>query len=335
MIKCIRKSILLTISTLISLSSFTQNNTQEDVPNFITQKDASSFLQSYLSPLGEILGAGLNNGWYNTAKPHKLLGFDITLTVNTVQVPSDKNIFNPNDINNFSSEKNSTPTILGSGEGSEIIYQSNETVLNFTMPNQGLLKMNFIPIPIVNAGFGLIKKTEIDIRYLPSYDYDLGFIGKGRLALKGLAVKHDLLQYIPVVGDAIPMSLSIQAGYTKLYTSFNIDDPNSTSIQDIELDVQASTINLIASKKILMITAYGGIGYNSSTTTFSSNTNINIGEGTSFTTFDLPLEIKFETQNELRANLGLRFNITVIALQANHTFSKYPITTIGIGISLR
>ena len=43
--------------------------------------DASNFLESYFSPLFTSLGSGLNNGWYNTAKPHKLGGFDITFTL--------------------------------------------------------------------------------------------------------------------------------------------------------------------------------------------------------------------------------------------------------------
>ena len=46
-------------------------------------------------------------------------------------------------------------------------------------------------------------------------------------------------------------------------------------------------------------------------------------------------EIDFESNNNLRANIGFRFNIAVLALQANYTFSEYPTATIGAGISLR
>ena len=45
--------------------------------------------------------------------------------------------------------------------------------------------------------------------------------------------------------------------------------------------------------------------------------------------------MKFENNNEFRANVGLRFNLAVIAIHANHTFSKYPVTTLGLGVSLR
>ena len=33
--------------------------------------DGKSLIEAYISPLGNSLGAALNNGWYNTAKPHQ------------------------------------------------------------------------------------------------------------------------------------------------------------------------------------------------------------------------------------------------------------------------
>lgn len=306
----------------------------------VIEADAVNFLEAYFSPIGESFGAGLNNGWYNTAKPHKLGGFDITLTINLVSVPNEIQHFDPNTIPNFSSLNNEipvlSPTILGGDEGATITYNNpNSSSLVFTMPDQEMLKINLIPVPMINAGIGLIKETEIDFRYFPNYNFDIGFVGKGSVGLWGIGAKHDLLQWIPVVGDAIPISLSVQAGHTQFNTSFSVVDPNSSLNQDVSLDINATTINLIASKKLLMITAYAGIGYNSSVTKFSSESSFNVGTSINPATMNVPLEIKFESQNEIRTNIGLRFNLAVIALQANHTFSKYPVTTIGAGISLR
>ena len=300
----------------------------------INQNDASNFLEAYFSPLGQSFGAGLNNGWYNTAKPHKLGGFDVTLTLNAVHVPSTMLVFDPNDIDNFSSNS-TTPTILGAGDGSEITYTNNGNSITFDMPNQGTLKKSLVPVPMINAGIGLVKETEIDIRYLPTYDFNMGFGGEGSVELWGVGVKHDLLQWIPVAGDAIPINLSIQAGHTQLNTAFSVIDPNSSVDQNISMDVNATTVNLILSKKLLSLTPYAGIGYNSSVTTFSSNTSFNVGTVTDYVTMNVPLEMKFESQNEVRANIGFRFNLAIIALQANHTFSKYPVTTVGVGISFR
>ncbi len=303
----------------------------------IIQDDASNFLEAYFSPLGQSFGAGLNNGWYNTAKPHKLGGFDVTLTLNAIHVPSTMLVFDPNDIDNFSSNS-TTPTILGAAEGSEITYTNNGNSITFDMPDQGPLNKSLIPMPMINAGLGLVKETEIDFRYLPTYDFDMGFGGKGSVELWGIGIKHDLLQWIPLAGDAIPISLSVQAGHTKFNTSFSIEnpDPSLSLNQDISMDVNATTVNLIVSKKLLMLTAYAGIGYNSSVTTFNTETeSFYLGINGSSIQMNIPLEMKFESQNEMRTNIGLKVNLAVIAIQANHTFSKYPVTTVGVGISVR
>ena len=51
--------------------------------------------------------------------------------------------------------------------------------------------------------------------------------------------------------------------------------------------------------------------------------------------FDKKVEVAFESNNNLRANVGLRLNITVITIQADYTFAEYPTATLGIGVSLR
>lgn len=316
-----KKIIVSCTAFLIGFSSFSQ-------VTLSNAEDANEFLQAYLSPLGESLGAGLNNGWYNTAKPHKLGGFDLTFTLNTVLVPKGKQNFNPDKINNFSSEDASSPTILGKGEGATITYNGFE----FNMPEQGSA-LNVLPVPMIGIGIGLIKKSEIDIRYVPTYKYNAGFVGKGSIGLWGVGVKHDILQWIPLVGDAFPMSLSLQAGHTSLNTDIEIKSQGVA--QEVELAVKATTINLIASRKLLMFTGYAGIGYNNSTTSFDGKTSFKLGAGSQVLDFNVPLEMKFDSQNEFRANIGFRFNITVFAIQANYTFSEYPTATLGVGVSIR
>ena len=81
-----------------------------------------------------------------------------------------------------------------------------------------------------------------------------------------------------------------------------------------------------------MFTPYLGVGYNSTKTTFNIEGDYNIA-GLAINMSDLT-KIDFENKG-FRANIGFRFNITVLALQANYTFSEYPTATIGAGISLR
>lgn len=314
-----KKALLTILIFCISITSKSQ--VQVDDIN-----DAQAFLQEYLSPLGNGLGAITNNGWYNSAKPHRFLGFDATFTLSVLNITDENKSFDPNSITNFSSNSTSTPTILGKGDGATVNYKGEQ----FKLPNQSTL-IPALVLPNFNFGLGVFKKTELNGRFIPNYKYNIGFFGKGEISMWGLGFKHDLLQWIPIIGDAIPMSLSLQAGHTQLNSGLSILD------QDVSIDVQATNFNIILSRKILMLTGYTSVGYNFSTTTFTAGEDISNLDTFNLNELEisLPIEMKFENNNEFRANVGLRFNLAVIAINANHTFSKYPVTTIGLGVSLR
>ena len=308
-----KKYLFTLLASFIGFSSFGQTPTE----------DGKSLIEAYVSPLGYSLGAALNNGWYNTAKPHKLGGFDVTITANIVIIPEESKSFNISESNGNSFSGGETPTILGDGDGSQVTYLGASE----DMPPG--LNIPIIPLPMLQAGVGLIKGTELDFRYVP--ELDIGSAGK--VGLFGVGLKHDILQWLPIV-DKIPIDLSIQAGYTKLSSEIELIAPNpAIPSPQANLDVSATTVNLILSKKLLMFTPYLGLGYNSTKTTFNVEGNYNIA-GLPINITELT-NIDFESNNNFRANIGFRFNIAVLALQANYTFSEYPTATIGAGISLR
>ena len=55
--------------------------------------DGAKILEAYVTPWANAFGAGVNGSWYNTAKPHKLGGFDLTLSANFGFAPSSDNTF--------------------------------------------------------------------------------------------------------------------------------------------------------------------------------------------------------------------------------------------------
>lgn len=294
-------------------------------------KQGEKLLEAYFTPMAESFGAGLNNGWYNTAKPHRLGGFDLTFTLNTVIIPNAAKSFKiGNEFGEvFTSNETEASTIFGSKDATLMTYKNSSTGIETPFDMPGGFKTLAMPLPMIQAGIGLIKNTAIDIRYMPMLNVGKNF----NVNLFGIGLKHDLLQWIPVVGNAIPMSLSLQGGYTSLNTELKI------SGQKVSLHTNATTINLVASKRLLMFTGYAGLGYNSSTTAFSSNANFNLGGGTSQhaggVQFDEKVEMAFESNKNLRANLGLRFNIALVTIQADYTFAEYPTATLGLGVSLR
>ena len=307
---------------MFSQNTLTQLTTENEINQF------KSLVEAYISPLGNSLGAGLNNGWYNTAKPHKLGGFDITFTTNFILINENVKTFVIDDV-----IKDAESTIFEGGEVSTILGNFNGNIVFNDTAYQMLkgLDIPAIPLPVLQAGIGLFKGTELTIRYIP--ELEIGNAGK--VDLMGFGIKHDILQWIPVV-EKIPIDFSFQLGYTKLGTEIELIDPNGYIPDPTKsnLDISATTINLLLSKKLLMFTPYVGLGYSSTKTTFSATGKYNLGN-----TY-VPIEIieqgfEFESNNKLRTNIGFRFNITFIALQANYTFSEYPVATIGVGLSIR
>ena len=321
-----KKILFLFISITISYNTYSQSggtlvNANQEIDDF------KAIVGAYIGPLGNSLGAGLNNGWYNTAKPHKLSGFDVTITANFVLINDDVKTFIIDDV-----IKDADSSIFGGGEVSTIVGNSNGNITFNNTDYEMLNGLNIpvIPLPILQAGVGLGKGTELTIRYIP----ELKIGNAGKVGLMGVGIKHDLLQWLPIV-DKIPIDMSIQAGYTKLISEVELVDPNGwVNPTTANLDVYATTINLLLSKKLLLFTPYIGIGYNSSKTTFSATGKYTLGNDY------VPVNIiedgfEFESKNNFRTNIGFRFNIAVLALQANYTFSEYPTATVGIGISVR
>jgi len=57
------------------------------------QQLAAKNAKSYVNPLVTAFGSAMNSGWFYTAKPHKLLGFDLGVRVMAVGFPEDQKSF--------------------------------------------------------------------------------------------------------------------------------------------------------------------------------------------------------------------------------------------------
>jgi hypothetical protein len=318
----VKKSLLTLLSGIIGLTSYGQTSPITTI--FAADiAQGKKLITAYFTPMAESFGTSLNNGWYNTAKPHSLGGFDVTFTINTVIIPNSAETFKIRDAfgNVFTSTKDKAFTVFGNSDATEMLYKNSATEISTPFDMPGGFEIPAMPLPMIQAGLGLIKNTAIDVRYMPMLN-----VGNNiNVNLLGFGVKHDLLQWIPAFGDAIPMSLSLQAGHTSLGAELEVSD------QKVSLNTKATTINLIASKKLSILTGYAGIGYNSATTTFAADANFDF-DGIEF---EEKIEIDFVSNKNFRANIGLRLNITLITIQADYTFAEYSTATLGLGINFR
>ncbi len=330
--------------------------------------DAQVLFKNYLSPYANSFAAGLNGGWYNSAKPHKLGGFDVTFTLNTAWAPPSARTMDLSKLDIGASVEGDplAPTIAGKKTDTRpdltylALYDNNGTTEAVTLaqykaPNG--TGINFIPLPMAQLGIGLPFGSEVAVRYLPNLDFG----SYGSIGLWGVGLKHSILQHIPGLKHLPVLDVSLQGGYTNLKTFANVNfepdafaldltsDPLMFKDQKIQLGVEAWTINIIASQTLPVISFYEGIGY--------SNSKANVGLFGNFPISRLeteitspyagqvvvtdedvkkdPFDVTIQNHKDLRLNAGMRIKLGVLTIQFDYTKANYSVFTTGLGISFR
>ncbi len=110
-----RFAAVLSAMLIISSASFPQFNNTDFLRAGTV--DGALLAKAYITPWANAFGAALNGSWYNTAKPHKLGGFDLTLGANFGFVPSSATTFDVSKIGltEFTGS-GMAPTVAGKGE---------------------------------------------------------------------------------------------------------------------------------------------------------------------------------------------------------------------------
>ncbi len=333
-------------------------------------EDANKLLEAYIAPWANALGTSLSGGWYNTAKVHKLGGFDITFTMNMGLVPKTDKTFDLSTLGlspEASYSSNTAPTAAGKAQpGPTMTYDIAGTQVPLYQTPKGT-GLGFIPSPMVQVGVGLIKGTEIDGRYMPGVD--LG--NYGSFGLWGIGLKHDLLQWLPLAEKIPALNVSIQGGYTKLSYKKDLSfQPGDVGVvpanvltspdisftgQSLDLVIKSFTVNLLASVNLPVVSFYGGLGIANTKTdlgmkgyypipTIDDNpahmdtfgelvvTDESVGD---------PDPISFMIKNnegsptKPRLNIGIRFKLGPITIHGDYTKANYSNITAGLGVSIR
>jgi len=320
-------------------------------------EDATELLQPYIEPAVNAFGAALGGGWYNTAKPHQLGGFDITFTANVALVPEKFRSFEiDNDkltlLQLADPLDNVSPSIAGDKtDGPQIVYNFDEfSQPAFTMPMG--LNAKYVPSPMIQAGVGLIKGTELMIRYLPNIPFEDNEIG-----LWGIGGKHDIKQWIPGLKRMPILQISVMYGYTKLHTYVALQvDPDNIGVgslpgsdvsewdnQQLQLTAESHTANLLISANLPVICFYGGAGFVNTKTNLKLIGDypvVYINETTpSVKVLSDPLDIQIENKEggltKPRFNAGIRLKFAVVTLHVDYSWANYSVLTAGLGISFR
>lgn len=335
---------------LSNISSFIQSG----------QQDANVLAKSYLKPVGAGFGPTLNAGWINSATPHKLFGFDLSIRVAASVVPSDAKTFNATALSlqnlSYQSGPTNSPTISGpknSGstfDMSRTVNGQQYSLGSFTMPKG--TGFGFIPAPMIQVGIGLIKSTDVIVRYLPKTNMQKF----GNMSLFGIGIHHSINQWLPG-GSMLPVKLSVFAAYTKFQTNSPINispvidantvDPYSASTwlgQKVESRVSAFTANAIVGKSLPFIGFFAGVGYETSNVkiitpgsfpvTVPDPTISNPNQKT-IDKIDTPIDLTMNGANSFRGLVGLQLKLLFFHINAEYILAKYQVLSTGISFSFR
>lgn len=342
------------VALLIAAPGWTFGQSETDLINFLEagKNDASKLMGAYLNPMIEGLSYSFNGGWYHTAKAHNSLGFDIGFSANAVFLSSSKNYFTPSALglqNTVLTDPRTgqAPTIVGPSVPTT--YQSSvdtngdgtpDETFTFNGP-EGLdfkenIKVSGVLAPTVQLGIGIIKNTDLKIRWMPEVE-----TGSSKVKLFGLGVLHDVKQHIPGI-KTLPFDLSMLVAFTKIQgstsTEGEFDKPqNDMRPQLLDYSMNAWLFQALISKKISVVTFYGGIGYNTINTTADlkgSYVIVDDPSGNNDFVLKDPVSLPFKN-NSMRVTAGVRLKFGPIYLNGDYSIQEYNTLSVGLGVAVR
>lgn len=307
--------------------------------------DASQMIENYFQPVFDGVGYGYTSGWYHTAKPHETLGFDISISANLAFVPKDDFTFTFNnaDFTNIqltNSTSAEVPTAFGPYEKNErpelTFFTDGEEVLRATAPPGAIdlqqdLGFTAVPVPMVQAGIGVVKETDLIVRFIPP----LSLGDRVNMSMIGFGVKHNLGQWIKFL-DYSGVNISFMAGYSRLNLTADVSEDNDPQTAGNEgvFNLSGTVLQAIISKEYINVfTIYGGIGYSRA----GSRTQL-LGTFPVDDDFDAlppdPIDLSYGNAS-MNLTMGLRVRLVALTINTSYTIQDYPVLSLGVGVSVR
>jgi hypothetical protein len=309
-------------------------------------------MTAYMTPVVKSLSYGLTGGWYHTAKAHKTAGVDVGISINAVFIPTSDNYFNPNTLglkaitgfnNTTLGSTTQAPTVVGPNDKTTYTASYDpgggigKQTVSFAGPGGFDLKRNIgfaaLPAPMAQIGIGLIKDTDIKIRWVPAIHS-----GSTNVSMFGLGVMHDVKQYIPGI-KLMPFDLSGFVGFNSISgsTSLAVSPPFNPSSTDGVLNYKFNSwvFQALISKKFSVLTLYGGLGWGTIATKVNVTGTYKVTAAPAGS-FDVKNPVTINVNNSSpKLTLGMRLKFGPLYLNSDYTFQKYNAVSVGLGFSFR
>lgn len=310
--------------------------------------NVQQLVSGYISPIAEDFGSLMNNGWYNTAATHKKFGFDFSVTMNAISAKSDAKYFTVPSLTGITyngtvpaSTSDKAPTAYGpKGTVPSFAFNSGpNNGIPFFGPDGGNISKDVpigsLAVPTMQIGVGLFGNTDVRIRYTPNIK-----IGGTELSNWGVGIHHDIKQHIPGLKE-LPFSLSLLLAYSQLTASTDLSGLYTGSNQEGLGETKGYTGQILISKSLAVVTFYGGIGFNSSTTTYSIKGTYVVDKTAdgiplvSSVNLTNPYQQDFKSSG-VRATGGMRLKLGPIIMNGDYTLvNAKGLFTAGFGFTVR
>jgi hypothetical protein len=344
---------LITVVILTS-AAFTAKAQDEGLSDLFkgSPSDVNKLMGAYAGPLFKGFGNSLNGGWTNTAKTQKFLRFAIRITASASIVPEADKTFNINSLGLANIKPQSSPTAQTFGGDDKL-----ETGITYTDPANPTRTYNtklpagvtkYIPAPQVQFTIGLVKNTDVTLRYIPTTKItdDIGKVG-----MFGFGIKHNIIQDFAKKGVEKPFDLAIAVGYTRLSYEKPLDvqpdAPNggvtgnsNFSNQTLEGHFSGFNAQVILSKKLLFFTPFVSVGYLKSNTDVGLKGNFPFVSGVNatgqpvYTSYTDPIKISGTSASVsgARADVGFQMSLLFLKIYGSYSFAEYKSANVGIGL---
>ncbi len=330
---------------------------------------ASKNAEGYVGPFATAFGTSLNSGFFHTAKPHHVLGFDISVKAAAVSIPDEGMIY---DFYVGSATVSADPSwMIPNNELTvdlELLYPERESPTLFGDTEANLIQpaptgaADALEAALLGAGK---TQAEIDmLKLTPAWSNAVGQIQSGAVPLTtpsgldlptvGFAMAQAslgipfgteiLLRYMPElefeeVGKITFMGFGIKHNLDQYIPIplFPVDISAQFAMQQFKvgdfLESNHTMWNLQASKKFgfgVSFTPYIGLGME------TSSIDINYlveGSGTILDGEEVTFEL--EGDNGFRTTVGFNLTLLLITLNADYSMGEYDAFTIGAGFTFR
>lgn len=304
-------------------------------------EDARRFATGYITPGTEGMIHSMANGWIQSAEVKKPLRFDISIVGNVIFVKKEHQTFTLNtaDYNNLKFRDGSTvkevATAFGENNPDIMVYSEvrngdNIEEVEFELP-QGLasVNMNILPAAFLQARVGLLKGTELKLRYFPKIDQQDVKVG-----LFGVGLQHEFTSWLPAE-KIFPLAISGIVAYTNVGASYDFTNHEIVTGTDqrFDLTVNSWLFQVQASTKLPIINFYGGLGYVSGSSdfdvlgTYKVIAGIPIDEDTD--EFQNPFSVSNKV-SDMRGTIGTNLRLGFFGLHVDYTFAKYNNASLGM-----